>query len=105
MPDQDDTPPASLRAVGPKPEGKADERSEDPTAALQDALTALDGKLQFPDGVDGIAGWMHDVAAAVESISTENVELTRTEIRNLIDELLELNAQVQNLVRLKQLLS
>ncbi len=68
------------------------------------ALHALDGKLQVQDGLDGLAVWIERVAAAVAPVSSEVIERARADTRTLIDQLLELNAEVQNLIRLKQLL-
>jgi uncharacterized membrane-anchored protein len=72
---------------------------------LAAALESLEAKLQFPDGIDGLSAWIDRVSAVIGPVSLEAVERARNETRALIDRLLELNAEVQNLVRLKQLLS
>jgi hypothetical protein len=72
---------------------------------LAAALESLETKLQFPDGIDGLSAWIDRVSEVIGPVSLEAVERARNETRALIDRLLEVNAEVQNLVRLKQLLS
>lgn len=50
-------------------------------------------------------GWLHEAEDLLQATSGAELDRTRNEIRELIDELLELNAKVQNVVRLKQLFS
>jgi len=86
-------------------EDRAVESDSDPTAGARRAIAEVGSKLRFSDGLDGITEWMDSVSAIVDGLSGEELDRTRAEIRSLIEQLLELNAQVQNLVRLKQLLS
>lgn len=79
--------------------------ADDPTARLREALHSLDAKIGSPDGSTDLGRWLQEVEEVVAGIQTREIETTREEIRDMIDQLLELNAQVQNLVRLKQLLS
>lgn len=79
--------------------------NDDVTAELERALSALGSKLETVDGMDGVSGWLRQVEEAIAAISRDGMSTTREEIRMLIDELMELNAAVQNLARLKQLLS
>jgi uncharacterized membrane-anchored protein len=78
---------------------------DDVTAELEHALSALGSKLEGVDGMDGVSGWVRQVEEAIAAIPRDGIRTTRDEIRSLIDELMELNAAVQNLARLKQLLS
>ena len=82
-----------------------DSSGDDPVADLRRALATVESKVQFADGIDGIVKRMRDVSSIIERVSDSEIERTREKIRALIDELLELNVQVQNLVRLKRLLS
>jgi hypothetical protein len=78
---------------------------DEPTTRLRDALAVLDAKLHASDGFDGIAGWLRRAEQIVGATSGEEIEETRREIRELIDRLLEINADVQNVARLKRFLS
>ena len=73
-------------------------------ARLRDALSVLDSKLQGTDGVDGNAQWFRRAERLVQVTSDEELERTRKDIRELIEKLLELNAQIQSIARLKHLL-
>lgn len=104
--DSDDRP---LRAVTDACEGAGREDRpavrEDPTTGLREALDALETKVRTPDGTKDLSRWLRDVERIVAEIRSKEINATREEIRAMIDQLLELNAQVQNLVRLKQILS
>ena len=76
----------------------------DAIARLRDALSVLESKLQGAAGIDGIADWFRRAERIVAVTSDEELERTRKDIRELIEKLLELNAQVQNIARLKHLL-
>lgn len=78
---------------------------EDPSGDLAEALELLQAKLQSPDGVGELAEWLGEVESAVTAIPGIAVSQTCDEIKELIHQLLSLNAQVQNLMRLKRLLS
>ncbi|RMD84289.1 MAG: hypothetical protein D6815_04535 [Candidatus Dadabacteria bacterium] len=78
---------------------------EDPAATLRRSLEELEAKLGRPDGWEGLSAWLDQVEQALAAIDTARIDATRSEIRLLIDELLDLNARVQNLLRLKRLLS
>ena len=82
-----------------------DSSGDDPVADLRRELATVESKVQFADGIDGIVKRMRDVSSIIERVSDSEIERTREKIRALIDELLELNVQVQSLVRLKRLLS
>ncbi len=86
---------------------KAPEEQEagDPTVALRRSLEAIDAKLQRPDGWEGLSAWLDDVESALKAVDLDELEKTRSDIRDVIDELLEINAHVQNVLRLKQLFS
>jgi hypothetical protein len=101
MPERDESLPAVLRAV----ELHRSRAEDDATARLRDALGNLDGKLHTVEGVDGIVAWLKRAEQIVTATSDEELERTRREIRELIEKLLELNAQVQSVARLKHLLS
>jgi hypothetical protein len=101
MPERDESRPPILRPVElhrPHDDG-------DPTASLRDALATLDSKLHATDGLEGIAEWLRQAERLIAATSLERIEATRRDIRELIDELLELNAKIQNIARLKHLLS
>lgn len=104
MPDSEDSQPRRLAQVRPI-ETASTQGSQDPVARLETALSQLEAKIASSDGVSGILEWMRQVEDVVNSTSTHDLEQTRSEIRSLIDELLEINAHVQNIARLKQLLS
>ena len=79
-----------------------------PASSLRSALDSLESRMTLgagADGVDTLTDWLAQVEGVVAEIRDDDVARTREEIHVLIDQLLELNAQVQNLVRLKQLLS
>jgi hypothetical protein len=101
MSERDESRPVALRPVELlRPHGDLD-----PTARLRDTLGVLDAKLRGAEGVDGVVTWLRRAERIVAAISSEEVERTRREIRELIEKLLALNAQVQSIARLKQLLS
>jgi hypothetical protein len=101
MTERDESRPAALRAV----ELQRPSVENDPTIRLRDALALLDAKLRAADGVDGVLGWLRRAEQVVAATSHEELERTRREIRDLIEKLLDLNAQIQNIARLKHLLS
>ena len=103
MADNDGSDGRPLRAVAGAPDGPAP--AHDPTAGLREALGTLQAKVRSPDGSVDLGQWLQEVEAVIDGIRTREIDATREEIRRMIDQLLELNAQVQNLVRLKQLLS
>ena len=90
-----------LQAVDPAGNGPA----SDPTAGLRDALDTLETKVASPDGSTDLGAWLREIEELVAGIRAAEIDATREEIRGVIDQLLELNAQIQNLVRLKQLLT
>ena len=101
MPERDESRPAALRTV----ELHRPLVENDPTARLRDALGVLDAKLHAADGMGGVLGWLERAERIVAATSDEELERTRREIRELIEKLLDLNAQIQNIARLKHLLS
>jgi len=104
MSDHEESQPRRLAQVRPI-EAASTQGSQDPVAALEAALSQLEAKITSSDGVSGVLEWMRQVEHVVNSTSTRDLDQTRNEIRALIDELLEINAHVQNIARLKQLLS
>ena len=78
---------------------------DEPTARLRDALSALDAKLHASDGFEGVSTVLREAERIVGATSDEEIERTRAEIRELIDRLLEINAEVQNVARLKRYLA
>jgi hypothetical protein len=52
-----------------------------------------------------LATWLREVEQMVSAIEAREIGDTRNEIREVIDKLLQINAEVQNLLRLKKLLS
>ncbi len=78
---------------------------EDPCEDLREALTVLESKLQSAEGPTDLAQWLREVETAVAALPGRQVSHTCDEIKELIHHLLSLNAQVQNLMRLKQLLA
>ena len=101
MSERDESRPVALRTV----ELHRSHGDNDPTARLRDALGLLDAKLRSAEGVDGIVSWLRRAERIVAATSGEEIERTRREIRELIEKLLALNAQIQSIARLKQLLS
>jgi hypothetical protein len=101
----DDFNPSRTDSGGGDGHGPESEPTADATAGIRAALGVIDTRVQFPGGIDGISDWIRSVSAIVDTIAGEDLERTRGEIRDAIDQLLELNAHIQNLVRLKQLLS
>ncbi len=101
MPSRDDDKP--LQSLAAASDG--DRHADESTARLRQSLEAIESKLQRPDGWQGLANWLDEVEEALTAIDDSSLEKTRGDIRRLIDELLELNAHVQNVLRLKQLLS
>ena len=99
MPDREESRRTSLRAVA-----AASGDHDDTTAALREALGALESKLAGAGGISRVADWLRRTERVLEGVSDAQIERTRREIRELIDHLLELNAQVQTLVRLKRML-
>ena len=77
----------------------------DAQEALRRDLEALETKLQTADGISGLADWLGEVEAVIGAIPDRDLDGTRGEIREVIDKLLQINAEVQNLVRLKKLLA
>ena len=98
MPDREESKRTALRAVS-----AARGADDDATAALRDALSALESKLAAAGGVLRVADWLRRTERLVDGVSDAQIERTRREIRELIDHLLEVNAQVQMLVRLKRM--
>jgi len=78
---------------------------EDPTKDLRAALELLESKLEAADGVSGLSEWLRDVEVAITAIPNQQVSRTCDDIKALIHHLLSLNAQIQNLMRLKRLLA
>ena len=105
MPDRDDSRPVPLRAVGDPEAARTRVPADDPVAQLGSTIDALESKLQSAEGLGGMIGWLHEAEDLLQATSGAELDRTRNEIRELIDELLELNAKVQNVVRLKQLFS
>jgi hypothetical protein len=68
-------------------------------------LTALGTKLESAQGVAELADWLREVEQIVAAIEETQVGETRSEIREVINKLLQINAEVQNVLRLKKLLS
>ena len=98
MPDREESKRTALRAVS-----AARGADGDATAALREALSTLESKLATAGGVSRVADWLRRTERVVEGVSDAQIERSRREIRELIDHLLELNAQVQTLVRLKRM--
>lgn len=72
---------------------------------LEDAVTSLEAKLASGEGIDGLAGWLREVEATVTALKDAELDRPRDDIRSVIDRLLGINAEIQNIVRLKKLLS
>ena len=92
-----------LQAVDGPTDGR--QTKSDPTAGLREALGTLEAKVSSPDGSTDLGDWLREIEEVVAGIRAAEIDATREEIRGVIDQLLELNAQIQNLVRLKQLLT
>lgn len=101
MSDHEDARPISLRAVEPSGQ-QADE--VEPTSRVRAALDVVDAKLHAAAGFDGIIAWMLQAERLVAATSDDEIERTRRDIRELIEKLLSLNAEVQTVTRLKRLL-
>lgn len=100
MPDREDVRPTALRPVElVRPSDVAE-----PTSRLRSALDVVDAKLNAAEGFDGIIGWVRQAERLVAATSDDEIERTRRGIRELIEKLLSLNADVQTIVRLKRLL-
>ena len=67
-------------------------------------LDVVDAKLNAAEGFDGIINWLHQAERLVAATSEDEIERTRRGIRELIEKLLSLNAEVQTIARLKRLL-
>jgi hypothetical protein len=72
---------------------------------LEDAIASLEAKLASGAGIDGLANWLREVEATVTALEDSGLDQTRDEIRGVINRLLGINAEIQNVVRLKKLLS
>jgi hypothetical protein len=68
-------------------------------------FAALGTKLESAQGVSELADWLREVEQIVSAIEGTQVGETRSEIREVINKLLQINAEVQNVLRLKKLLS
>ncbi len=93
------------RKTGSDLDASEAQETGDPTLALRRSLEAIDAKLQRPDGWEGLSAWLDEVESILKAVDLEEIEKTRSDIRDVIDDLLEINAHVQNVLRLKQLLS
>lgn len=101
MPDREDLRPTTLRTVDPlRPQ--TDEG--DATLRVRAAVDAVNAKLHGPGGFDGIIAWLHQAERIVAATSDDELERTRRDIREVIEKLLALNAEVQTVARLKRLL-
>ena len=78
---------------------------EDPAARLRTALKDLHDNAGTDGDPEWIANWLAEVEEIVARVRAKDLDTTREELGELISGLLELNAEVQNLTRLKQLLS
>lgn len=85
--------------------GAADGAGSTADGLVSGDLSALESKLASAEGVSGLATWLREVEQMVSAIEAREIGDTRNEIRAVIDKLLEINAEVQNLLRLKKLLS
>jgi len=75
----------------------------DASSLASDASAA--GVVDTVEGFDRIGRWMDQMEEIVAGISVTGVEKTRSDIRELIEKLLRINAELQNVARLKKLLS
>lgn len=92
-----------LHAVPATKDGEAEAR---PTRGLEASPLAPDGSAAGAvEGFDRIGRWMEQMEEIVAGISVSGVEKTRSDIRELIEKLLRINAELQNVARLKKLLS
>jgi hypothetical protein len=82
-----------------------DSEVESTVGIASSKLSALESKLESAEGVSGLATWLREVEEMVSAIKAQEIGDTRNEIREVIDKLLQINAEVQNLLRLKKLLS
>ncbi len=89
-------------------DAKADQHPQQGVGAvaeLEDAIASLEDKLSSGAGIDGLAHWLREVESAVTALENSGLDQTRDDIRSVIDRLLGINAEIQNVVRLKKLLS
>jgi len=101
MPDREDTRPIALRPVeSHRPQSEDGE----PTSRLRAALNVVNAKLPATEGFDGIIAWVQQAERLVADTSEDEIERTRRGIRELIEKLLALNAEVQTIARLKRML-
>lgn len=101
MPDREDVRPIALRPVELI---RTQSDDGEPTFRLRAALDVVDAKLNAAEGFDGIIAWLHEAERLVAATSDDEIERTRRGIRELIEKLLALNAEVQTVARLKRLL-
>jgi hypothetical protein len=101
----------ALRGSSPRPDeeaehGVGDRAHDDPAVEQLDrALVSLEAKLGGQDGIEGLAQWLREVEATVAALRDADLDRTRDDIRSVIDRLLSVNAEIQDIVRLKKLLS
>lgn len=102
----------SERHAGPEPaeslvqtQPSEAKRDEDSVDGLENAVAALESKLNSGAGIDGLADWLREVEATLKALEDSDLDTTRDDIRGVIDRLLGINAEIQNVVRLKKLLS
>ena len=89
----------------PAPAAQPAEPRADAIDELEEAVTSLEAKLASGEGLDGLANWLREVEATVTALKDPELDTTRDDIRSVIDRLLGINAEIQNVVRLKKLLS
>jgi hypothetical protein len=100
MSERDDPRPSALRAV----ESPRQQSTEtDTTLAARSALDVIDHRLHAVSGFDGILDWLRKTERIVAATSDAELARTRRDIRELIDRLLEVNANVQTIARLKRI--
>jgi hypothetical protein len=85
--------------------GRRPSGEDQPAAQLRAALQDLHDKAGTDGDPEWIAEWLSEVEEIVAGVRSKDLDVTREELGELISGLLELNAEVQNLTRLKQLLS
>ena len=101
MPDREDTRPIALRPVEAH---RSQPEDGEPTTRLRAALNVVNAKLTATEGFDGIIAWVQQAERLVAGTSEDEIERTRRGIRELIEKLLALNAEVQTVARLKRML-
>lgn len=79
--------------------------SPDAVADLESSLSLLDEKLGSNAGVEGLAVWLREIEETIAALEDGGLDRARGDIRTVIDDLLGINAELQNVVRLKKLLS